>query len=93
MLGKEEIDHLAALSRIALTEAEKSGFSSQLEAILAYVGEVGKVVTEDRPVAPGIVRNVTRRDEDANETGSSTDAILANAPRVEDGYVRVKHII
>lgn len=93
MLKPEDIDHLATLARIKLSDKEKAEFPKQLEAILAYVGEISEVVTEDRPVAPGLVKNVMRPDNDATPPGSYSDAILKNAPETEDSYIKVKQII
>lgn len=93
MLKPEDIDHLATLARIMLSDKEKAEFPKQLEAILAYVGEISEVVTEDRPVTPGLVKNVMRQDGDASVPGAYSEAILKNAPDTEDGYIKVKQII
>ena len=92
MLKPEDIDHLATLARIHLSEEEKEEFPSQLEAILAYVSEINEVVTEDRPVSPGLVKNVTRSDDDLTVSGAYSESILANAPNTENGYVKVRQI-
>jgi Asp-tRNA(Asn)/Glu-tRNA(Gln) amidotransferase C subunit len=62
--------------------------------ILAYVGELSSVATED-DIAPraGDLRNVLRPDETPRAGGEFTQAIIANAPDEEDGYVKVKQIL
>ena len=37
--------------------------------------------------------NVVREDVVTNETGSNTDAILANAPKVKNGFVEVEQVL
>lgn len=93
MLKPEDIDHLSTLARIALSDEEKQEFPSQLEAILAYVGEVSQVATiEDAVPRVGPLYNVMRPDTDAREGGEFTEAILENAPHKQDGYVKVQQI-
>lgn len=93
MLKPEDIDHLATLARIDLSQEEKEEFPKQLEAILAYVGEVSKVTTkEDAVPRVGALRNVMREDTDVRPGGEFTDAIIENAPHKEDGYVKVQQI-
>ncbi len=93
MLKPEDIDHLATLARITLSEAEKLEFPKQFEAILDYVGEVSTVVTlEDATERVGSLRNVMREDSEAYPGGEFTKAILQNAPRKEDNYIKVQQI-
>lgn len=93
MLKKEDIDHLAELARIELSDEEKAGFALQLDSVLAYVGEIQKVATADEATPKaGDLRNVMRADADPYPGGEFTDAILANAPEKQDGYVKVEQI-
>ncbi len=94
MLTKEDIEYLAALARIEISEEEKGELPGKLDPVLAYVSEISKVVTEGdtKPVAKEL-RNVMRPDENPNPGGEYTDAILANAPSKEDGYVKVPRIM
>ena len=91
-LKQEDIDNLAALARISLTEKEKTALLPTLESIIGYVGEISEVVTEDRPSKVGVVKNVLREDAQTRGSGEYTDAVLKNAPDTEDGYVKVKQI-
>jgi aspartyl-tRNA(Asn)/glutamyl-tRNA(Gln) amidotransferase subunit C len=93
MIKREDIDHLATLARIALSEQEKVEFPAQLEAILAYVGEVSSVVTaSDATPRAEALRSVMRPDTHPREGGTFTAPILENAPHKEDGYVKVQQI-
>ncbi len=94
MLKKEDIEHLSALARISVSEEEKESFALQLDSVLGYVSELEKVVTaEDATPRAGELRNVMRPDEHPHQGGEFTDAIIANAPHKEDGYVKVSRIM
>lgn len=94
MLKKEDIEHLATLARVSVSDEEKEEFVTQLDAVLEYVSELSRVVTkEDATPKVGVLRNAMRPDENPYEGGTFTDAILANAPHVQDGYVKVGQIM
>lgn len=93
-LTKAEIEHLADLARIEISEEEKEELAERLGSVLTYVSEISKITidTKAQPV-PGALRNVLRPDKDSRTGGEFTDAILANVPSVEDGYVKVQRIL
>jgi aspartyl-tRNA(Asn)/glutamyl-tRNA(Gln) amidotransferase subunit C len=94
MLKKEDIEHLAILARISVSEEEKEAFALQLDSVLGYVSELNQVVTlEESAPQAGELRNVMRSDENPNPGGEFTDAILANAPHKEGGYFKVSQIM
>ena len=92
MLGKDDFDNLAVLARITLTQEEKNELLPTLESIIGYVSEIGEVITEDKPVQVGVVKNVLRDDLIENQGGEFTQSILKNAPDTENGYLKVKQI-
>jgi len=49
MLSKEEVRHLANLSKLELSEEESEEFTEQLGDILSYIGKIMDVDTEDVP--------------------------------------------
>ena len=60
-----DIDHLADLARLELTDEEKATIAPQLESILAYVGKLAEVDTSEVSPAAYITeaKNVFRADE------------------------------
>jgi aspartyl-tRNA(Asn)/glutamyl-tRNA(Gln) amidotransferase subunit C len=92
-LTPEEVLHIATLARIRLSEEDVLRFTAQLSGILEHFAAVSAVDTEGlEPTAhPLPLSNVMRADEVAS---SLTQAeALANAPRVEDGYIRVRAVL
>lgn len=93
MIGKEDIEKLAELSRIEVTEEESAKFSKDIEAILAYVNELTEIATEEPVKEAGVLRNVMREDEKPHDTGHYTEALLSASPDREKNYFKVKKIL
>ncbi len=87
-----DIEHVAKLARIALTDDEKAQLRDQLGVILEHAARVGEVATEDVvPTASAIPRsNVLRADTPVPSI--SQQAALANAPGSEEGRFKVPRI-
>jgi len=92
MIEINDIEKLAGLARIAVTEEEKAKFQKDLESILNYVSEL-----KDAPPLADFkddeyLKNVMRADDNAYQSGGFTDEILAEVPNRSDGYFKVKKI-
>ncbi|MEO6205071.1 MAG: Asp-tRNA(Asn)/Glu-tRNA(Gln) amidotransferase subunit GatC [Mycobacteriales bacterium] len=93
-ITREEVAHLARLSRLALDDSELDGLAAQLEVILkavdtiSEVGDVEGVVPMTHAVP---IENVTR--PDVVVASLNRDAVLAGAPAAEDGRFRVPRIL
>lgn len=88
-----EVEHVARLARLGLSAEEKERMRSQLEVILGYVAQLQEVDTEGVPPTSHVLAlaNVFREDEVRPPYPS--DAMLANAPELEDGLFRVPRIL
>jgi aspartyl-tRNA(Asn)/glutamyl-tRNA(Gln) amidotransferase subunit C len=88
-----DIDHVARLARLALTDDEKAALRGQLGLILEHAAKVGEVAADDvLPTSYAIPRvNVLR--EDVPEPSLPQAEALANAPEQEDGRFRVVRIV
>ena len=94
-MTKEEIEHLAQLSRIALTPEEIEAFLKEIASILEYVGAVNAISGEGQPVTPQVDGhyNVFRTDEITNTPGMYTEVLLAAMPEREGRFMKVKKIL
>ncbi|HEX6497745.1 MAG TPA: Asp-tRNA(Asn)/Glu-tRNA(Gln) amidotransferase subunit GatC [Micromonosporaceae bacterium] len=92
-ISREEVAHLARLSRLAVTEDELDTFAGQLDVILQAVARVGEVAAADIPPTSHSVplTNVLR--DDVVTPGLSREDALACAPDAEDGRFRVPRIL
>ena len=88
-----DIDHVARLARLELTDEEKARLREQLGAILEHAAKVGEVAADDvPPTAYAIPRsNVLRPDEITPSL--PVEEVLANAPEVEDDRFKVPKIV
>jgi|SRR5215472_6118464 aspartyl-tRNA(Asn)/glutamyl-tRNA(Gln) amidotransferase subunit C len=88
-ISREEVDHVAELARLGLSEEERERFRDQLSAILGYVAQLNELDTSQVPPAAQVVplENVTRPDE--VRPSLSLEQVLANAPARFDAYFRV----
>ena len=88
-----DIEHVARLARLELTDEEKARLREQLGVILEHAAKVGEVATSDvPPTAYAIPRsNVLRPDELVPSL--SLEDVLANAPEVESERFKVPPIV
>jgi aspartyl-tRNA(Asn)/glutamyl-tRNA(Gln) amidotransferase subunit C len=88
-----DIEHVARLARLALTDDEKEQLRTQLAVILEHAATVGEVAAEDvEPTAYAIPRANVYRD-DVPEPSLPQPKALANAPEQEDGRFKVPRIV
>jgi aspartyl-tRNA(Asn)/glutamyl-tRNA(Gln) amidotransferase subunit C len=92
-LSREEVLHIARLARIALTEEEITRFSDQLSNLLEHFQVLQEVNTDNVPPTsnPVDLRSIMR--EDIAVPSLPAEDVLANAPRQEDDYFRVKPVL
>ena len=86
------IEHVAKLANLKLTDEEKKTFEPQLTEIIGYISQLEKVDTENIESIGHItgLENVTRKDKAAPSL-SQEDA-LANAPKIHNGFFEVDAI-
>ena len=93
MIEKKDIERLAKLSRIELSESDTKGLTKDIESILGYVDQLKEVKANLGKSEAGENRNVLREDGDPHESGIYTEAILKEAPNTEDNFIKVKNIL
>ena len=88
-----DIEHVARLARLELTDEEKARLREQLGVILEAAAKVSEVATDDvPPTAYAIARsNVLRPDEITPSL--TTEEVLSNAPEVEDDRFKVPKVV
>jgi len=91
---RAEIEHVAMLARLELTEEEKWLFSKQLSSILKYINQLNELDTEGIEETSHVIalKNVFREDE--LRPSLPKDMALQNAPnKTTDDFYKVPKII
>lgn len=93
MISRADVEHVAALARLGLTDDEIDRMHGQLNRILEAIGQLQSVDTSAvGPTAQVIpLENVMR--EDATRAPMRRDAALANAPLREGDHLRVPVVL
>ena len=92
-ISREEIEHIALLGRLSLSEEEKELFGPQLSNILDYVEQLSELDTRDvEPTSHVIPLNNVMR-EDISGGSISREEALMNAPSHTEKFFRVPKII
>ncbi|MFE3443687.1 Asp-tRNA(Asn)/Glu-tRNA(Gln) amidotransferase subunit GatC [Nocardia sp. NPDC059180] len=92
-ISRDEVAHLARLSRLALTEGELDQFAGQLDSILSHVRTISEVAAADVPAtaSPNPATNVTR--PDVVVPGLTPGEALSGAPAEEEQRFVVPQIL
>jgi len=92
-VSRQDIAHLARLSRLAVTDEELDLYAGQLSAVLDAVAQVQKAPVEDVPPTTHAVPMTNVFREDAVRPSLPPEVVLAGAPAAEDGRFRVPRIL
>ncbi len=94
MIKIDELEHLATLARIKLTEEDKESLLKEFDSILNYVDQLKKIKAsteaEDRV---GVVKNVMREDKVEVISKEDREGLLKEAPERVGDFIAVKKII
>jgi aspartyl-tRNA(Asn)/glutamyl-tRNA(Gln) amidotransferase subunit C len=92
-LTPEEVEHVALLGRLELTEEERERFTTQLNSILEYFEQLQQIDTTGVPPMSHAVAvtNVMREDEPAPQL--TPEEALRNAPDEDRDCFRVPRVI
>ncbi len=93
MISKDDVQNLAKLARIQITEKEAESLTSEIESILGYVGQVKEISGEGEGGGLPIVRNILREDEVTHTPGEYSEDLLKLSPEREGDFVKVKKIL
>ncbi|AGZ45650.1 Asp-tRNA(Asn)/Glu-tRNA(Gln) amidotransferase subunit GatC [Actinoplanes friuliensis] len=92
-ISREEVAHLARLSRLAVTEQELDRFAGQLDVILQSVARIGDVAAEDIPPTSHSVPLTNIYRDDVVQPSLTQEQALSGAPDSAEGRFRVPRIL
>ena len=88
-----DVEHVAALARLGLSDAEKERLRDQLSSILEHIDALSEVDTDAIPPTASVIplSNVLR--DDVAQPSMPRDLVLSNAPRQTDGFFEVDAVL
>ena len=92
-LSQQEVEHVADLARLQVSESEKEQLSLHLSSILTYMEELNQVDTEGVSPLTSVVRQANVLREDEVRESVPQEKAVGNAPAVKDGLFQVPKII
>jgi len=95
MISKKQVEHIAKLARIELTEKEKEKFSKELSLILDYIDKLNQINTKDIESIQQItgLETIIREDEARKKDIDIANKILGEAPEKKNNYFKVPKIL
>ncbi len=96
MLSREEVQNLATLARLELSDAELDALAGDISGILGYVAQVSTVEFDAAKLTAPLVHNVMREDavRSENDQIAGREQALRDAfPTQKEGYNAVRKII
>lgn len=100
---KKDLENVATLSRLSLSEEEKEKFLIEMKEVLSYVAQVSEMSGEGLDSSGGAKygnqflnsfnKNEMREDIILNKAGENTEKLLADAPAREGDFVKVSKVI
>lgn len=99
IITEDDIQHIADLARIEISEDEKKKYASEMSAVLGYIDLLNEVKTDN--IAPttqvtglaNVVRGDDPRIEDADIKNGNRKKILEGVPLKEGHYIKVKSVL
>ena len=93
MADEKDVERVAKLARIEISESEKESLKNQLSKIIGYIDKLKEVNTEGIEPLRGLhaKRNVFR--EDKASSSSSKEDILKNSPLRKGNYFKIPKVL
>ncbi len=92
-ITRSEVEHVARLARLELTDEEKERMTAQLDSILGYIEKLNELDTSQVEPTTTVIPMVSVMREDQVRPSLKQDDALANAPDREGVFFRVPRII
>jgi aspartyl-tRNA(Asn)/glutamyl-tRNA(Gln) amidotransferase subunit C len=92
-ISEKEVEHIANLARIELTEEEKRNFTESFNTILEYFEIINDLDTEDVPPTSHVLDVTNAFREDKVSPSLAVEEVLKNASKKERGFFKAPKII
>lgn len=92
-ISRSQVEHLAWLARLELTEEEKELYTAQLNEILEYFNRLSEINTENVPLTYHVIGKVNVFREDEIQPSLQVEEALKNAPKKRNSFFEAPKIL
>ncbi len=92
-LTRTQVEYIAELAKLSLTEAEIERYTEQLSAVLDYASQLQSVDTSNIPPTASVLPLTTVLRDDVVRPSLSPEQAVANAPDAIEGQFRVDAVL
>lgn len=92
-VDEKTVRRIARLARIRISDEEAASLQGELTGILTWVEQLGEVDTADVEPMTRVVAQKLKQREDRVTDGGIADAIVKNAPLVDDHFFVVPKVV
>jgi aspartyl-tRNA(Asn)/glutamyl-tRNA(Gln) amidotransferase subunit C len=92
-LTREEVEYVATLARLGLSDAEIARLQDQLSSILEHIAAIDRLDTDAIPPTAQVIAMTNIMRPDVVTDSIPREAVLENAPRQADGFFEVHAIL
>jgi len=92
-LSLAQVEHVARLAQLTLSDQEKELFREQLSSILEYAQRLQQLDTSAIPPTATVLPLESVMRDDQVRPSLPLASVLANAPDTKDGYFRVPVVL
>ena len=92
-LTREEVEYVAALARLGLSDAEITRMQDQLSSILEHIAAIDRLDTDAIPPTAQVISMTNVMRPDVVTASLTREAVLENAPRHSEGFFEVHAVL
>ncbi len=92
-ISREDVEHIAFLARLGLSDGEKQTFQEQLSGILEYMKTLTELDTSEIPPTAQVIPLTNVMRDDVVRPSLTREQVLANAPEREGDFLRVPPVL
>lgn len=89
----KDVEYVAKLARLNLSDEEREKFTKQLDAILQYADKLNELNTDDIEPTTHVLPLTNVMREDVVKESLSQEKVFRNAPEEEDGQFKVPAVL
>ena len=92
-LTTKDVQHVAELARLKLSDDEVDLYKSQLSEIIEYAARLQSINTSDISPTARIISTKSKLRDDISRPGLRPEELMMNAPETEEGQFRVPPVL